>query len=79
MTNQYKIEDQHLEFKKQLTDKFEKEVVAFLNAKDGGVIIQQFSVKIIFKLYKGCERYQKILFALNFSFLQIIFNKCKKN
>lgn len=35
----YKEESQHLEFKSQLTDKFEKEVVAFLNSRDGGAII----------------------------------------
>jgi len=35
----YRPEDQHLEFKHQLTDKLEKEVIAFLNSRDGGVII----------------------------------------
>jgi predicted HTH transcriptional regulator len=32
------IESQRVEFKRQLTDGLEKEVVAFLNAKDGGLI-----------------------------------------
>lgn len=35
----YQDESQHLEFKSQLTDSFEKEVIAFLNSRDGGVII----------------------------------------
>lgn len=35
----YQAEGQHLELKAQLTDKFEKEVIAFLNSRDGGAII----------------------------------------
>ena len=35
----YQDESQHLELKSQLTDSFEKEVVAFLNSRDGGAII----------------------------------------
>ncbi|MCK5818202.1 MAG: ATP-binding protein [Psychromonas sp.] len=31
-------ESQRIEFKRQITDGFEKEVVSFLNAKDGGII-----------------------------------------
>ncbi|MGQ4002596.1 putative DNA binding domain-containing protein [Francisellaceae bacterium CB299] len=37
--NDYKQESQHLELKKELTDKLEKEVVSFLNSKEGGVVI----------------------------------------
>src|SRR5690554_2200565 len=35
----YQDESQHLELKSQLTETFEKEVVAFLNSRDGGAII----------------------------------------
>lgn len=35
----YQDESQHLEFKSQLTDSFEKEVIAFLNSRDGGAVI----------------------------------------
>lgn len=35
----YQDESQHLEFKSQLTDSFEKEVIAFLNSRDGGAAI----------------------------------------
>lgn len=31
-------ENNHTEFKRELTDSLEKEVIAFLNSKDGGVI-----------------------------------------
>ena len=37
--NDYKQESQHLELKKELTDKLEKEAIAFLNSKEGGVVI----------------------------------------
>lgn len=37
--NEYAEESQRLEFKKELTDKLEKEIIAFLNSKDGGVVI----------------------------------------
>ena len=37
--NGFKEESQHLEFKKELTEKLEKEIIAFLNAKDGGEVI----------------------------------------
>lgn len=33
------VEGQHLEFKRELTDSLEKEVIAFLNTRDGGVIL----------------------------------------
>jgi predicted HTH transcriptional regulator len=39
MHSRHNTEDQHLEFKRELTDKLEKEVVAFLNSRDGGVIL----------------------------------------
>lgn len=32
------IENKHIEFKAELNDKLEKEVVAFLNSNEGGVI-----------------------------------------
>ena len=32
------IENNHIEFKAELNDKLEKEVVAFLNSNEGGVI-----------------------------------------
>ena len=35
------IEDYRNEFKVKLTDKFEEEVVAFLNAKGGNIFIEQ--------------------------------------
>lgn len=38
-STQLTTEHQHLEFKRELNDKLEKEVVAFLNARDGGVIL----------------------------------------
>ena len=38
-SNEYKQESQHLELKKELTDKLEKEAIAFLNSKEGGVVI----------------------------------------
>lgn len=39
LLSDYTEESQHLEIKSQLTDTFEKEVVAFLNSRDGGAII----------------------------------------
>ena len=36
---QLNSEHQHLEFKRELNDKLEKEVVAFLNTHDGGVVL----------------------------------------
>ncbi len=38
MKNKYMIENNRIEYKKVLTDNLEKEVVAFLNYHEGGVI-----------------------------------------
>ena len=38
MSTKMKTENQHIEFKRQLTDSLEKEAVAFLHYRDGGVI-----------------------------------------
>jgi len=66
-TVQVDIEGHHLEFKRQLTDALEKEAIAFLNARDGGVIII------------GIDKSGKVIGVDNSDALQLIIKDRLKN
>lgn len=63
------VESKHIEYKRELSETLEKEVVAFLNAGEGGIIY----IGIDSKTQSILKKYDASVFQLSENFTRIVF------